>query len=602
MAPLQVIILLVIIRLPAMLGSSPQGWNGIWLMRLSPVMGVFLVLSYLLTHAALISYVWQRTRRALRLLNLPSTSAAEISHNIDHLMGWSRWATIGIVGVHLLVLPMAAVVTGWLSHTVLLSRVPMLAEGFYFLPPFVAWLAFWTANYAVESVIRERSFPYRLAQGLPAHPMPTLPQYLSMQIRHNFYLLVLIGIASFVEWLGDKLEGRISFAPQVATGIAFVAVMLMVPWLMTRIWTTVPLRGPLRNRLDAMAKQYHVRFRNILIWKTHNQVTNAAILGPVRFARYFLMTDALLEQLTDQQIEAVFAHEIGHGVHRHILWYLGGMTGAMCFASGVAGIAQACFPPALNAFAAAHLGAPDAAQFIVMIVLIGFFLTIGFSFVSHRFEHQADWFAARHMGKVFAARPQSLPMPAVALTEAPDPAEFDASIVDVKPLPLQPVTVEEYAIGHYPHARPDGAASVVPLPATPPPTSGPNILNAPPTLARPPVLAVLAPEIAGTEVFISSLDTLMEITHRSREKRGWMHPSVNHRVRLLRRLATDPVAVEEFQRRMVMTRILIGVVVVLGIIGGLITWRLPAPAMPDGAGSPPSPTIPSPAAEDGTKA
>jgi Zn-dependent protease with chaperone function len=505
-------------------------------------------------------------------------------------MSWSRWATIGIVGVHLFVLPMAAVVTGWVSHTVLLSKVPMLAEGLFFIPPFVAWLAFWTANYEVESVIRERSFPYRLAQGLPAHPMPPLSKYLSMQIRHNFYLLVLIGIASFVEWLGDNLQGRIAFAPQVATAIAFAAVMLLVPWMITRIWTTVPLRGPLRNRLDGIAKQYHVRFRNILIWKTHNQVTNAAILGPVRFARYFLMTDALLEQLTDQQIEAVFAHEIGHGVHRHILWYLGGMIGAMCFAGGVAGIAQACFPPALNAFSAAHLGGANAGELILTMLLIGLFLTVGFSFVSHRFEHQADWFAARHMGKVFAARPQSLPMPAVALTEAPDPSEFDASIVDVKPLPPQVVTVEEYAAGHYPHARGAGVSSVVP------PKSGPNILNAPPP---PPVVS---PEVAGTEVFISSLDTLMEITHRSREKGGWMHPSVNHRVRLQRTLATDPAAVEEFRRRMVVTRLIIAVVIVLGIIGGLITWRLPEPAVPPGVGGQEPPAIQAPTSDDGKKA
>ena len=308
MAPLQVIILLVLIRLPAILANSPQGWPGlVGRTGLSPAMQVLLVLSYVLTHVALVVFVWQKTRRAVRLLNLPSTDASEISHGIDHVMTWARWGTVAVVGTYLFVLPMSAVVTGWLGQTVFFSKLPMLAEVLYFIFPFGAWLAFWTANYEVESVIRERSFPYRLAQGLPAHPMPPLTMYLSMQIRHNFYLLVLIGIASFVEWLGDTLQGRISYAPAVATAVAFLAVMLMVPWLITRIWTTVPLRGPLRNRLDAMAKQYHIRFRNILIWKTHNQVTNAAILGPVRFARYFLMTDALLEQLTDQQIEAVFS-------------------------------------------------------------------------------------------------------------------------------------------------------------------------------------------------------------------------------------------------------------------------------------------------------
>ncbi len=272
------------------------------------------------------------------------------------------------------------------------------------------------------------------------------------------------------------------------------------------------------------------------------------------------------------------------------------MIGAMCFAGGVAGIAQVFSPPALNAFAAAHLGGPDAGQLILTMLLIGLFLTVGFSFISHRFEHQADWFAARHMGKVFAARPQSLPIPAVALTEAPDPSEFDASIVDVKPLPPQVVTVEEYAAGHYPHARGEGVASVVP------PKSGPNILNAPPLRSPPPLQAVLPPDIAGAEVFISSLDTLMEITHRSREKGGWMHPSVNHRVKLLRTLATDPAAVEEFRRRMVMTRIIIAVVILLGIVGGLVTWRLPGPAVPPGAGGQQSPTIETPASDDNKKA
>src|SRR6202012_4110057 len=112
MAPMQVIILLVLIRLPAILSNTPQEWGGFWPMRVSPAMSAFLALSYVLTHVALIVYVWQRTGRAVRLLNLPSTNAAEISHGVDHLMSWSRWATIGIVGVHLFVLPMGAVVTG----------------------------------------------------------------------------------------------------------------------------------------------------------------------------------------------------------------------------------------------------------------------------------------------------------------------------------------------------------------------------------------------------------------------------------------------------------------------------------------------------------
>lgn len=252
----------------------------------------------------------------------------------------------------------------------------------------------------------------------------------------------------------------------------------------------------------------------------------------------------------------------------------------MAFAGGVAGILEAYSPAGVNAFAAAHLGGPDTGALIVTMLLVGLFLTFGFSFVSHRFEHQADWFAATHMGKVLAARPESLPIPAAALAEVPDPSEFDASIVDARPAAPPVLTVQQYVAGEYPHARPDGIAGAVPAKASPP------------VLKAPPLQSALPPEIAGTEVFISSLDTLMEITHRSREKRGWMHPSVNHRVQLLRTLATDPVAVKEFRRRMLLTRVIIGIVILLGILGAFVAWRLPSPPVPGNA--PGGPTFQAP--------
>ena len=38
--------------------------------------------------------------------------------------------------------------------------------------------------------------------------------------------------------------------------------------------------------------------------------------------RYILLSDLLLERMDDEQIEAVFAHEVGHVVHRHMAWYV----------------------------------------------------------------------------------------------------------------------------------------------------------------------------------------------------------------------------------------------------------------------------------------
>ena len=59
----------------------------------------------------------------------------------------------------------------------------------------------------------------------------------------------------------------------------------------------------------------------ILLWQTNNNMGNAAVMGVVPQVRYILLSDLLLQTMTDRQIEAVFAHEAGHVVHRHIAWY-----------------------------------------------------------------------------------------------------------------------------------------------------------------------------------------------------------------------------------------------------------------------------------------
>ena len=65
-----------------------------------------------------------------------------------------------------------------------------------------------------------------------------------------------------------------------------------------------------------------MRYRDILLWKTEYNMGNAAVMGFVPRLRYILMSDLLLETMTDEQIEAVFAHELGHVVHRHMSWYV----------------------------------------------------------------------------------------------------------------------------------------------------------------------------------------------------------------------------------------------------------------------------------------
>ncbi len=554
MAPLQVILLLLLVRLPAILQSSdgavPRAGAPVGNLSAAWVIG-----SLLISHLLVVIIVMQRTRAGVRLVHQPTVNASAVSGKLDHLFGMARWATLGITAIHLYGLGLTGIVTGWLGTTVVFKHIPLVAEVIYILPAGLAWVGSWMANYELEFAIRERTFPYRLATGLPTHEMPGVGHYLSMQIRHNFYLVILVGVTSGVEELGERLDPYVPHAAALGTPLAIGAMLLMVPWLITRMWSTVPLRGELRMRLDRLAGQYHLRFRDIRIWKTHNHISNAAILGWVPFARYFLMTDALLETLTDQQIEAVFAHEVGHGVHRHIWWYLVGIIGALMVCAGVAEIAQSLIPSSWMGVWLHYLGDRDALDTLLVMGMLALFMSFGFSFVSHRFEHQADWFAAKHMGKELAAHPGSAPVVAKALVEEPDPLEVTPALLDPmmkeEPTATEKMTLEEYAAG-----KPVDAAVLVEA-KTEGMGTGVN------------------PAVAGAEVFISSLDTIIELAHRSRDKKGWMHPSVNNRMALLRNLAMNPGAVAAFQRRMVTTRILILLIVVVGAAALVVAGNLP---------------------------
>jgi Zn-dependent protease with chaperone function len=524
------------------------------------------------SHLGLVLQVWVRTRRALHALHQPTGSAA-VTASMDRLLQLSRWATLFALAIALYhsALPLEA--RHWVRQTQVLRYIPLLSESLLVLPTLLTWLGFWTASYYLESANRERSLPYRLAQGLPAHAMPALSQFLSMQVRHNFYILVPIGVHSLIVALGRAISPRVPYAEEFAGPVGIVAVLLMTPWILARVWSTAPLTGPLRAQLDAVAAAYRLRFRNILIWRTHNAVTNAAILGWVPWSRYFLMTDALLETLTDRQLEAVFAHEVGHGVHRHILWYLAAMVGTVSLAYGAAVFWDAYLPLPIAQFAG-----PEVTPGIISMAILVLFMAAGFPWISHRFEHQADYFASQHMARKFEEDPAL--DPAAPIPEARLPPEIGgaAAALTLLETPAEVVTLQQYIAGAYPHAEKEQAPAAVEKTdpgaadvragdaSTGPP--GPHGSHAAPASLKRAAFRGFTPAQAGAEMFISALDTILELSHRSRNKRGWMHPSPNRRMALLRELTAQPLAAAQFGRRMVQTRLVIVALILAGMVAG----------------------------------
>ncbi|MBM3988651.1 MAG: hypothetical protein FJ294_11935 [Planctomycetes bacterium] len=160
------------------------------------------------------------------------------------------------------------------------------------------------------------------------------------------------------------------------------ALAWLLPWLLRHAWNTTPLpEGRARSTLENLAARLGFRCGELVVWHTGFQQSNAAVVG-IGPSRTVLFSDLLLAQLGERELEAVFAHEIGHVVRHHVLvfaaWSLAFLLGAdllfdaLGFGDSVEGLAL--------------LGAT---------LLLWYFV---FGWFSRRVELEADWHALETTG------------------------------------------------------------------------------------------------------------------------------------------------------------------------------------------------------------
>jgi STE24 endopeptidase len=83
----------------------------------------------------------------------------------------------------------------------------------------------------------------------------------------------------------------------------------------------VPLQNEdLKQRLVRLGERAGTRIRGVYEWKLSekSKKANAALTGLGR-TRRIILADTLLDHYSNDEIEAVLAHELGHHVHRHML-------------------------------------------------------------------------------------------------------------------------------------------------------------------------------------------------------------------------------------------------------------------------------------------
>jgi len=314
-------------------------------------------------------------------------------------------------------------------------------------------------------------------------------------------------------------------------------VFLVAPEILRRVLRTQPLpEGPLRRRLEALCRRSGVRYRQILFWDTDQNMGNAAVMGIIPPMRYILLSDVLIETMTDDQIEAVFAHEVGHVVHRHMAWFV--VFFAVLFTAlwGVERAAEASRWFGANVLVIGSLILSPAA------------FCLGFGLLSRRFERQADVYAARSLQKsrstggtlvesvgritagtsMFTCPSGAVATPNVGLLEGHG---FIMGVRTSQDAPRNNEGTPSQAPDDEPAGKINGTEPLLQYESA---TNGSSFVGP-----------------YGAQLFGSALHRVAKVNNIPIAKNEWLHGSIAARMEYLRELSADPALTGRFDRRMV---------------------------------------------------
>ncbi|MBL8796009.1 MAG: M48 family metalloprotease, partial [Planctomycetia bacterium] len=226
-----------------------------------------------------------------------------------------------------------------------------------------------------------------------AHPLLNLRPYWSRRDYVGFHLrqylalvfvpvfLVVVMLGTIRTWPGVFESGWM----QYSAPLLLVVMIAFLPWILRLVLGLRSLpNGEMRRRLEAVAARLRFRCSDIMLWNTHNGVANALVVGIVPWLRYVVLSDRLLEELTPDEVEAVFGHEAGHVKHQHMPYYL---TFFILSMAVLVGGLQLVWPEKADG--------ENYLQMPFFLGSLGAYIFLVFGFLSRRCERQADLYGCR---------------------------------------------------------------------------------------------------------------------------------------------------------------------------------------------------------------
>lgn len=293
-----------------------------------------------------------------------------------------------------------------------LRNIVLVDEVLVMLPTLLTVVFAWAVYYPVDRRLREARIIRDADEGKAVYPLLSRTDYLSMQLRHQFGLL-LLPLLAVTAWseaivvLGPSNQGPLNqTATMILSPIGVLIVFIGAPMIVRHVWQTRALPdGEVRDRMMALCDQHKVRVRELLLWQTSGRMINAAVTGLVSKVRYILLSDGLLDHLEPREIEAVMAHELAHVKCKHLIWIaLIVVSLLMCLDVFAQIVLIELLLPLLGNVTLGAIAAQTGIdlydseiQSIFIAVPSLTIALLAFGWVSRRIERQADVFAARHL-------------------------------------------------------------------------------------------------------------------------------------------------------------------------------------------------------------
>jgi len=263
---------------------------------------------------------------------------------------------------------------------------------------FLFLLLMWRHAKPAYQVIFSRSYSTRafLLYNTKAN-LPIVLPWIVLSLSYD--LLALLPFSGLKTFLHSEAGEYTSFI------LFLLLILIFFPPLVRRLWGCTPFpKGELLDHLQAFFRKQRFSAK-VFIWPLfEGRVITAGVMGIIPGLRYVMITPALLNNLSLDELDAVMAHEIGHIKKKHMLLYLLIISGFSILAGFILEpftfflLSRSSFYTLLEFTGLTAENMLTVLMAITVLVLMVLYFRFLFGYFIRNFERQADLHVFKTIG------------------------------------------------------------------------------------------------------------------------------------------------------------------------------------------------------------